>query len=84
MRRGIDGLLMIAQQALGKAPSSGAAIVFRNRLGNRIKVLVWDGAGVWFCQRRLHEGHFVLPKSTDTCFYGIFTGFVQRSHYTFV
>jgi len=46
MRRGIDGLSMIAQQALGKAPSSGAAIVFRNRRGNRIKVLLWDGTGV--------------------------------------
>ena len=68
MRRGIDGLSMIAQQALGKAPSSGAAIVFRNRLGNRIKVLLWDGTGVWLCQRRLHEGHFIWPKSTDTCF----------------
>jgi len=68
MRRGIDGLSMIAQQALGKAPSSGAAMVFRNRRGTRIKVLLWDGTGVWLCQRRLHEGHFVWPKSTDICF----------------
>jgi transposase len=68
MRRGIDGLSMIVQQALGQAPSSGAAFVFRNRLGNRIKVLVWDGTGVWLCQRRLHEGSFVWPKATDPCF----------------
>ncbi|UOA09286.1 IS66 family insertion sequence element accessory protein TnpB [Methylobacter sp. S3L5C] len=33
-----------------------------------IKVLLWDGTGVWLCQRRLHEGGFVWPKSTDTCF----------------
>ncbi|UOA09294.1 IS66 family insertion sequence element accessory protein TnpB [Methylobacter sp. S3L5C] len=37
MRRGIDGLSMIAQEALGKVPCSGVSIVFRNRLGNRIK-----------------------------------------------
>ena len=43
MRRGIDGLSMIVQQALGHAPCSGSAFVFRNRSGNRIKVLVWDG-----------------------------------------
>jgi transposase len=46
MRRGIDGLSMLVQQALGQAPCSGAAFVFRNRSGNRIKVLFWDGTGV--------------------------------------
>ncbi len=68
MRRGIDGLSMIVQQALGRAPSPDAAFVFRNRPGNRIKVLVWDGTGVWLCQRRLHKGSFVWPKATDPCF----------------
>ena len=68
MRHDIDGLSMIVQQALGHAPASGSAFVFRNRSGNRIKVLVWDGAGVWLCQRRLHEGSFVWPKATDPCF----------------
>jgi transposase len=68
MRRGIDGLSMIVQQALGHAPCSGSAFVFHNRSGNRIKVLVWDGTGVWLCQRRLHEGRFIWPKVTDPCF----------------
>ena len=68
MRRGIDGLSMIVQQALGRAPSPDAAFVFRNRPGNRIKVLVWDGADVWLCQRRLHEGSFIWPKATEPCF----------------
>ena len=31
--------------------------MFRNRRGNCIKVLLWDGTGVWLCQRRLHEDH---------------------------
>jgi len=34
----------------------------------RIKVVVWDGTGVWLCQRRLHEGRFIWPKVTDPCF----------------
>jgi transposase len=68
MRRGIDGLSMVVQQALGHAPCSGSAFVFRNRSGNRIKVVVWDGTGVWLCQRRLHEGRFIWPKVTDPCF----------------
>ena len=49
MRRGIDGLSMVVQQALGHAPCSGSAFVFRNRSGTRIKVVVWDGTGVWLC-----------------------------------
>ena len=68
MRRGIDGLSMIVQQALGHSPCSGSAFVFCNRTGNRIKVLLWDGTGVWLCQRRLHQGRFVWPKLGDRCF----------------
>ena len=26
-----------------------------------MKLLVWDGSGVWLCQRRLHRGRFVWP-----------------------
>ena len=66
MRMGIDGLSLRVQQALGKAPCDGSADAFRNRRGNRLKLLVWDGTGVWLCQRRLHEGSFVWPKAGDT------------------
>lgn len=68
MRRGIDGLSMVVQQVLRLAPASGAAFVFRNRPGNRIKVLFWDGTGVWLCQRRLHQGRFIWPKADAPCF----------------
>jgi transposase len=67
LRRGIDGLSILAQQALGQ-PCAGSAFVFRNAAGNRIKVLLWDGNGVWLCQRRLHQGHFIWPASGDHCF----------------
>jgi len=68
MRRGIDGLSLIVQQTLAHSPCAGSAFVFCNRAGNRIKVLLWDGTGVWLCQRRLHQGRFVWPKSGDCCF----------------
>ena len=42
--------------------------VFPIRPGNRIKVLVWDGTGVWSCQRRLHKGHFIWSKVSDAYF----------------
>ncbi|MDP1971063.1 MAG: IS66 family insertion sequence element accessory protein TnpB [Methylobacter sp.] len=68
MRRGIDGLSSIVQQAIGHSPCAGSAFVFHNCSGNRLKVLLWDGNGVWLCQRRLHQCHFVWPKATDVCF----------------
>jgi len=67
MRRGIDGLSSIVQQALGYSPCAGSAFVFHNRPGNRMKLLVWDGNGVWLCQRRLHRGKFVWPLVSEHC-----------------
>jgi transposase len=68
MRRGLDGLSAIVQQSLGQAPCAGAAFIFRNRVGNRLRLLLWDGNGVWLCQRRLHRGTFVWPKAGDAVF----------------
>ena len=68
MRIGIDGLSTRVQQALGKSPCDGSAYVFCNRRGTVLKMLVWDGTGVWLCQRRLHKGSFVWPKhDAPTC-----------------
>ena len=68
LRRGIDSLSALVQQNLGQQPCAGSAFVFRNGSGNRIKVLLWDGNGVWLCQRRLHQGHFIWPKSGEDGF----------------
>ena len=68
MRLGADGLSLHVQQALRAAPCDGSAYLFRNRRGNRLKLLVWDGNGVWLCQRRLHRGHFVWPKPGEARF----------------
>ena len=65
MRLGIDGLSLMIQQALDRPPCDGTADAFRNRRRNRLKLLVWDGTGVWLCHRRLHRGHFTWP-SADT------------------
>ena len=65
MRAGIDGLSLRIQEALGRLPCDGSAYAFRNRRGNRLNLLVWDGTGVWLCQRRLHRGSFVWPGSEE-------------------
>lgn len=68
MRAGIDGLSLRIQATLGRSPCDGSAYAFRNRRQNRLKLLIWDGTGVWLCQRRLHRGHFTWPSGeTPTC-----------------
>jgi transposase len=68
MRLGADGLSLHVQQSLGKPPCDGNAYAFRNKNGNRIKLLIWDGTGVWLCVRRLHQGRFIWPTSQDKVF----------------
>jgi transposase len=67
MRTGIDGLSLYVQQELGRAPCDGTAYVFTNRNRTRLKLVCWDGTGVWLCQRRLHRGQFIWPQPGDTC-----------------
>lgn len=68
LRWGADRLSLYIQQVLHADPGAGNAYLFRNQRGNRIKLLVWDGTGVWLCQRRLHRGQFVWPRPGDPVF----------------
>ena len=43
MRKGIDGLAMLAQQVLNESPFDGAVFAFRGRRGGLIKLLWYDG-----------------------------------------
>jgi transposase len=55
-RKGIDGLASVCRQCLQNDPFSGALFVFRNRRGNAIKILVFDGQGFWMCLKRFSQG----------------------------
>lgn len=65
MRLGADGLSTRLQETLGKSPCAGSAYAFANRRRTRMKLLVWDGTGVWLCCRRLHQGHFIWPRADE-------------------
>lgn len=45
MRRGFDGLALVARDALKEDPQSGALFIFRNRRSDRLKALWWDRNG---------------------------------------
>ncbi len=68
MRLGIDGLSARIQASLGRSPCDGTAYAFTNRRRSRLKLLVWDGTGVWLSQRRLHRGSFTWPSASDPVF----------------
>jgi transposase len=57
-RRGIDGLAGLCKSVLQQDPLSGWVFVFRNRRATSIKILVYDGQGLWLCQKRLSMGRF--------------------------
>jgi len=65
MRRGMDGLAMLAQQVLHENPFDGALFAFRGRRGGLVKLLWYDGQGLCLFAKRMDRGHFVWPV-TDT------------------
>jgi transposase len=58
MRKSFNGLYAIIKHRLQADPTSGHVYVFCNRLRNRVKLLVWDGSGLWVCAKRLEKGRF--------------------------
>ena len=45
MRKGFDGLAVLAEKVLAEDPFSGHLFVFRGRRGDLVKVIWWDMQG---------------------------------------
>ena len=56
MRKQFSGLWAAAQEKLHEDPKSGAVFAFINKDRTRLKLLYWDGTGVWMLAKRLEEG----------------------------
>lgn len=64
-RKQIDGLVVVVADQLKQNPTSGQLFIFRNRSGNKIKILWWDTNGFWLFYKRIEKGKFCFPAFGD-------------------
>ena len=62
MRKSFNGLHAHIQAVLRQDPLSGHLFVYTNRLRNRVKLVWFDGSGLWVCAKRLERGTFGWPR----------------------
>ena len=63
MRKGFEGLYGLVRDQLQLEPLSGHIFIFSNAQRNRLKLLFWDGSGLWVCAKRLERGRFRWPQA---------------------
>lgn len=63
MRKAINGLSILVEQAMDLNPFSGDLFVFCNRQRTIIKILYWDHNGFCLWHKRLEKHKFKWPNS---------------------
>ena len=63
MRTGFNGLHALVAERLGEDLQSGALLVFSKRRHTRLKIICFDGTGIWVLSKRLEQGTFSWPKN---------------------
>jgi transposase len=66
-RKSFNGLYTLVKATLGQDPTSGYFFVFTNKARNRLKILFWDGSGLFLCTKRLERGTFAWPTGAGAC-----------------
>jgi transposase len=63
LRKSFDSLAEVVRQQLQGDPLSGQLFVFRNKRGDRVKLLYWDEDGFVLVYKRLEIGTFRFPAA---------------------
>jgi transposase len=63
LRKSFDTLSAVVREVLHEDPLSRKVFVFLNRNCDRVKLLYWDGSGLWVMAKRLERGRFCHPRS---------------------
>jgi len=66
MHLSFDRLAALARDVLQQDPLSGHLFVFRNRAGDKVKILGWDRSGFCLWYKRLERGVFHFPTAAAT------------------
>src|SRR5713226_5153700 len=65
-RKGLDGLARVCLDRLATDPFSGGVVVFRKRRSTALRLMTYDGQGLWLAHKRLSTGKFRWwPVSTQ-------------------
>ncbi len=65
MRKSFNTLHALVSERLREDVKSGALFVFGSRDRTRIKILYWDGSGLWVLCKRLEKGTFAWPTPAE-------------------
>lgn len=65
LRKSIDGLAALVQQAFALDPFAPALFVFCNRQRDKLKILHWETTGFWLYYKRLEHGTFRWPPTAE-------------------
>jgi transposase len=61
MRKSFDSLRGVIRKSMHLDPLSGALFVFKNKRGDRIKIIYWDIDGMAMWYKALQRGTFKFP-----------------------
>jgi len=68
-RKGIDGFARVCNSILKEDPFSGHLFVFRNKSGNSIKILIYDGKQFEVLSTKLGKDQYLWVQILATFFF---------------
>ena len=65
MRKSFNGLEGLVRERLACDPLSGHIFLFANARRDRLKLIFFDGSGLWVCAKRMEGGRLRWPEPQD-------------------